>query len=94
MNVDYIKAKAEQAGNHFFDEDAMRFWDSRVLPSSFVKVTGDVYRFVTSEKNWQSDRRYTIREVDMRNGRFVVNTIGNFQQYATGREAKKHIKEN
>ena len=94
MNVDYIKAKAEQAGNHFFDEDAMRFWNSIVLPSSFVKMDEEVYRFVTSEKNWGCARRYTIREADMRNGRFVINTIGNFQQYATGREAKKNTKEN
>lgn len=94
MNIDYIKAKAEQDGNHFFDEGTMRFWNSRVLPSSFAKMDEEVYRFVTSEKNWASDRRYTIREADMRGGRFVINTIGDFQQYATGREAKKHIKEN
>ena len=92
MDINYLKAKAEQAGNHFFDKGAMRFFNSRVLPSSFTKMDEGVYRFVTSERCDNEARFYTIREVTL--DPFDIVDVSEFQEYATGREAMKHIKEN
>ena len=92
MDIKYLKAKAEQAGNTFFDKGAMRFFNSRVLPSSFTKMDEGVYRFVTSERHDYGPRLYTIREVTL--DPFDIVDVSKFQQYATGREAMKHIKEN
>ena len=93
MDINYLKAKAEQAGNRFFDKGAMRIFNSRVLPSSFTKMDEGVYRFVTSERCDGEPRFYTIWEVTLEPWFNIVN-VSEFQQYATGREAMKHIKEN
>ena len=92
MDINYLKAKAEQAGNTFFDKGAMRFFNSRVLPSSFTKMDEGVYRFVTSERCDDEPRFYTIREVTL--DPFRIVDVSEYKQYATGREAMKHIKEN
>ena len=92
MNIDYLKAKAEQAGSYFFDEGAMRIFNSRVLPSSFTKMDEGVYRFVTSERTDDEPRFYTIREVTL--DPFRIIDVSEYKEYATGREAMKHIKEN
>ena len=83
--IDYIKAKAEQAGNHFFDKGTMRFFNSHILPTVY-KHDGK-YRFITSEQfDDNAPRLYTIREWDP-SVEFCIDTVGEFQQYATRREA-------
>ncbi len=61
-----IKAAHRQTSGHFFDADAMRFFDSRVLPKVY-EGPGGVY-FVTSEQFHGSTgslpRKYTVRRFD------------------------------
>lgn len=79
-----VRAINRDAGGHFFDKDAMRFFRSRVHD----EVHGGRY-FVTSEQFVESDgtehdRRYSVREIDDAG---QIWTVGNFQQYATARDA-------
>ena len=70
---------------HYFDDDTMRFFDSRIGPARMV---GDVYYFITSERNGTSNPRlFSLRcmsfdEASVANNA-MVNTVGEFQQYAT-----------
>lgn len=78
--IQEIKAANKAAEQHFFDEDTMRFFRSRVESG----VIGGRY-FITSEQFVGSDeiaqpRRYTIR-VARENGH--VDTVGEFQEYGT-----------
>lgn len=94
MNFEYMKAKAEQDGNHWFDRDAMRFFNTVLSPSSIVKMDEGVYRFISSERtDMHPRRRYTVREFSiLANDQVRVTTIGEFQQYATLNEAYKSIR--
>ncbi len=72
------------AGQFFFSPDTMRFFNSRVCR----KIIGNY--FVTSERyNLKSPRRYTIRRI---NEDGHVDTIGEFQQFASSREAYRAIR--
>lgn len=60
-----------EAGEHFFDEDAMRFCNSGIHPN----VYGN--HFVTSEVPPHSEKPYyTVRYIDWESGR--VETYGKF----------------
>lgn len=74
--------KARHKGQ-FFSRDAMRFFNSRVLPTLYGR--GRV--FVTSEREETSPRRYTIRIVQRSEGREDFTSIGDFQAFATSRQA-------
>lgn len=80
-----IREFARDHGSHFFDSDTMRFFRSRVLRTVF----GGRY-FVTSEqfvmRAYAGPRRYTVRAVTSDGN---VTTIGEFQAYATARDAAK-----
>ena len=76
--IQEIKQRNRNAGHHFFDESTMRFFNSRVSEKTF----GDY--FVTSEKGPSGIRAYTVRYQD-ENGH--IQTVGEFQQYATLQEA-------
>ena len=72
-----IKEYNKLAGFHFFDDDTMRFFNSRIGKRLYQGPTG-VY-FVTSEKfDYDSERMYTVRQFnpDEKN----ISTIGEFNQ--------------
>ncbi len=80
--TDDVKAANREAGRHFFDPATMRFFNSRVHRA----VYGGRY-FVTSERySVESGRRYTVREI-LPDG--DIETVGDFQQYATAAQARK-----
>jgi hypothetical protein len=88
-SIDAIKRANRQAGSHFFDPSTLRFFDSRVLSG----VIGGRY-FITSERFHGSDgsvdpRRYTVRIADDA-GR--VDTVGDFQEWPTARQARAAAK--
>lgn len=89
--VSDIKRHAERLGQtHWFDRDSIRFFNSRL--SAEVHPTGSpyVYLFVSSERcDWGDNhpRLYSVRSYDLRSG--SVDTIGEFQGYATARAARK-----
>jgi hypothetical protein len=74
-----IKKRSKQAGQHFFDADAMEFFDSRIY-----KTTHGNY-FTTSERGPSGVRRYSVRVIDWETGE--IKTAGEFQQFATLKEA-------
>ena len=75
-----IREANAEAGFHFFAPSTMRFFRSRLGKT----VYGGKY-FVTSEQfNGDSERLYTIRQVDDKGS---VSTVGAFQGYASNREA-------
>lgn len=75
-----IEEANQRRGHHFFDEDTMRFFKSRILDG----VYGGRF-FVTSEKGPDNVRRYTVREAKADGS---VDTYGDFQDYATAAQAK------
>lgn len=82
---DFARAHAE-AGGHFFDDGAMRFFNSRILWDSWA-ISGGVIYFVTSEQfDYNSPRLYSLRKGDLWNPR-DTDTIGEFQQYETRAQA-------
>ena len=105
MNTEYAKSLAQRHGCHWFDASSMKFFNSRVLESTWVRgldhghLDHRVYRFISSERQGaEYTRRYTVREFrlepdpDARLGVYAsVKTVGEFQQYATARTALAHI---
>lgn len=82
--IEQIKRANAQRGHYFFERGAMRFFNSRILPT----VYGGAF-FITSEKDhWDGPRLYTIRQC-LPNGE--IETIGKFQQYETAAQARKAI---
>lgn len=84
-SVGAIKQANRDAGQHFFDADTLRFFDSRIGKT----VIGNRY-FITSEQFHGSDgtvdaRRYTVRIAD-NSGR--IDTIGEFQEWSTAAAAR------
>ena len=78
--------KYREGEGHFFDNDTMMFWSSKVFPDLY----GDRY-FITSEPNYDGkDRRFTIREFT--DNYTDVETVGEFRQYKTLSEAKSAVK--
>jgi len=84
-SIHEIKQANKELGGHWFSADTMRFFGSRVLPT----VYGGRY-FITSEDNFQrTEKLYTVRQAQP-NG--DIDTVGDFQAYATRAEAVKAIK--
>lgn len=84
-----VKLANRQAGFHFFEAGALRFFRSRIG----TELYGGRY-FITSERfigsdGWSPGRRYTIREVKP-NGN--VDTVGKFQAYASANGARAAIR--
>lgn len=84
-----IRLQNKAIGNHFFDRDSMRFFDSRIESGLL-----DNKYFITSEQFHGSDgysesRKYTIREAKP-DGK--IETIGEFNSFKSKLEAKEHIK--
>ena len=82
--IDSLVQANRAAGQHFFDASTMRFFNSRVCR----KIIGNY--FVTSERfDASTPRRYTIRRI---NDDGHVETVGEFQKFATSREAYRAIR--
>lgn len=89
QSIDAIKSANRDAGMHFFEASTLRFFRSRIGRT--------VYRgkyFVTSEQFVDSRgvahaRRFTIRVAGPDGD---INTVGEFQAYATSADAIRAIK--
>jgi hypothetical protein len=85
FTVEQIKQANAEAGQHWFDPGALRFFSSRVSGP----VVGGRY-FISSEKftsvatGLSDPRKYTIRVADDDGS---IDTVGEFQQYTTKRAA-------
>jgi hypothetical protein len=79
--IQEIKKRNIEVGEHFFDAETIRFFDSRIY-----KTTHGFY-FTTSERGPSGVRRYSVRVIDWETGH--IETVGNFQQFSTLREAYK-----
>jgi len=88
--IDELRDYAEACGSHFFDAGTMRFFNSRILDGVTIH-DGRAY-FVTSERNGWYDypRRYSARYMTAGAHLFEV---GEFQEYATARQARAAIAE-
>lgn len=83
--IEEIKQRNIDVGQHFFDDDSMRFFDSQIHPDVF----GDY--FVTSESYPDTGlRRYTVRRMDWDSG--IVWTVGIFLEHKTLRDAYEEAK--
>ena len=82
FTIQQIKDANKAIGHHWFDAGTLRFFNSRVSGP----VIGNM--FVSSEKGPDEIRRYTIRECT--NG--VINTVGEFQAYATKAQALRALR--
>ena len=81
--IEEIKQANRYAGQHWFDADTMRFFRSRV--SDKVYPVKDGAYFVSSERfTDNSPRLHSVRRA-YDDGR--VETVGEFQGYATGQQA-------
>ena len=69
-----VKRRNVEAGQHFFDEETMRFFDSRIE----TELIGQF--FVTSECGPNDIRAFTVRRPED-NG--SIATVGEFQGHAT-----------
>ena len=98
LTIEDIKRLNSEQGGHFFDRDAMRFFNSRVLSRVMVYPydNGELY-FVTSERYEDEPRKYTLRSIcvrewDARYGR--VEQVGEFQQFSSAGEAYRYAESN
>lgn len=77
-------------GGHWFSNDTMRFFSSRLPDYAYLK--GDYAYFITSEKDFSGNNRfYSIRKFDRRDGK--IDTIGDFNRM-TKTEARKELAHN
>ena len=81
--MDELRRQYSGEGKHFFDPGSMRFFNSRIKD----RVYGG-NMFITSERGPSGPRAYTIKKID-KQGR--INTVGEFQQYATSAAAERAI---
>jgi hypothetical protein len=86
LSLEQIENHNHDIGHHWFSPKTMRFFSCRVLS---VLHLGRF--FITSERDAYRDgnpRAYTIREALVCG---CIETVGEFQQYATSRQAKKAL---
>lgn len=85
-SISDIKQANKELGHSFFSPDAMEFFGSKVLPTVY-----DGRFFITSEQDNFSNgaRKYTVREAKSDGS---IDTIGNFQQFATAKQAQKALR--
>lgn len=80
-----LKYKLERGGNFFFSPNTMRFFNSRSLPTLYGKNR----IFITSEKNGEERRLYSLRIVERKDDKYGIDTIGDFQAFLTSHSAKR-----
>lgn len=87
-SMNEIEEANRRLGNHWFDEDTLRFFGCRVGRT----VYGGRY-FVSSEQDsygaWNYQRRYTVR---MATADGHIITVGEFGQYDTRAEAVTEVR--
>lgn len=87
LTINDIEYTNRKAGQHFFDDDTLQFFNSIIYPR--VHEGG---WFVTSEKRGRGyPRLYTIRRA-MNSGAYI-ETIDDFQQFRTYAHAEQRIHE-
>lgn len=86
VTLEEFKRHNESIGNHWFSEDTMRFFDSRV-----ETWDGNTGLFITSEVNPSGVKAYSIRRADFETGR--VSTVGVFHSYKTLKKAQDALTE-
>ena len=78
-----------------FEKSAMRYFDSRVIWNSLIKLNQTDYLFITSERDtygdpyqraYQGARRYSVRKWNPAAG---VDTVSEFMQFDTLAAARK-----
>lgn len=87
-----IERASERGSRHWFSPNTMRFFRSRVGGFGYLTDDGSKAYFVSSEQFESSmgdraDRRYTVRVCEMKTGE--IDTVGEFQQYASRSGADK-----
>lgn len=82
--VNDIQTAVRAAGSHWFDPDTMRSFGTRVLPSVY-QGDGGVF-FVTSEKQFDGTRGYTVRRFTPDGA--SIHTVGELAGYPTAQEAR------
>lgn len=81
-------ADIEKAHPVFFSPETMRFWGSRIHRATATAYKSGLF-FVTSEHNFdRSERRYTLRLANLQQ----IDTVGDFNGYATLSEAKRAMR--
>ena len=83
-SVDDVERLADDTGNHFFDPETLRFFNSRIGH----KLYGGRY-FTTSEKGPDGVRAYTVRRVT---DNALIETVGEFQAYPSAAAAHSAAK--
>lgn len=90
---DDIRAIADHAGSHFFDDDTMRFFSSRLLsgvyaPDGYEAEEGNRFFFVTSERfGDDAPRHYAVRVMTLASVRddrpaVDISTVGHYHSSA------------
>jgi hypothetical protein len=85
--IERLKAYNQAQGYHFFDNDTMRFFKSKIYLPILHTDKGLVY--VTSEKHGQGyPRLYTVRIMDETGNVKELNC--DFQEFTTLKRARTH----
>jgi len=88
VSIDQVKERAEKGSPHFFDDDTIRFFKSRISETCY-KIGTDIY-FITSERGPNMPRKWTVRKCDLKGD---INAVGDFQEYDNLMQARRAIKE-
>ena len=78
--INQIEDRNVKVGDHFFNKDAQRFFNSRILS----EVYNGQY-FITSEQFAQEPRLYTVRRIDAGGS---IRTVSEFQGFKTIAQAR------
>jgi len=89
---DFRRCYENDSCGHFFDKDALRFFNSKIGESSRVLDETKIL-FITSEKSKNNPRLYTLRMgcIDDK-GSLSVFTVPEFQGYDTMGKVKTAMK--
>lgn len=82
-NIQQIIDGNTAAGQFYFSEDTMRWFNSKVYDDVFPVPDGAL--FITSEKQPGNPRLYTVRKYHAEDG--DISTVGEFMGYLTQRTA-------
>jgi hypothetical protein len=88
-SIEDVKKRNQAAGYFYFEPATLRFFSSQVSDSIYPIEDGVRCYFVTSERNGDRPRRYSVRIAQV-NG--DIDTIGEFQEFKTARQAHARAK--
>jgi len=86
MSLEIEYRNRTNGNGHFFDSDTMRFFKSRI---GEVRLKGNDWYFITSEKPPHGERRYSVRKMQLDGD---IETIGAFCEMSRY-EAQKKLKQ-